>query len=326
VLRHTTAAFSEDPLRVMRAVGFAGRFGFRLADDTAALCRELVDTYGQLSVERIWTEWHKIAAKGTHLSAALAVLVRTGWDVHFPQLSALRGLEQDPRWHPEGDVFTHAGLAGDQAAALADDAGLLGDDRVVVVLAALLHDVGKVTHTRRGTRPDGSVRITSHGHDAAGVEPARAFLRGIGAPKHIRDRVLPIIAEHMVTASTTVPTRAAVRRLARRLQPATTAEWGIVVEADKGGRGAASRTGESEPWMRLARGLGTLDAPGQPLLRGEHLIAAGLAPGPHFAPILKAAVVAQDDGRFVDTDGAQAWLADHLDPATADVGETSADR
>ncbi|GAA4361037.1 CCA tRNA nucleotidyltransferase [Angustibacter luteus] len=312
VLRHTTPAFAEDPLRVLRAVQFAARFGLRLAPETAELCRELVGEFEHLSTERVWTEWYKIATRGKHMARALTVLVETGWDVHFPELSALRGLKQDLRWHPEGDVFTHTGLAGDQAARLADEAGLVGDDRAVIVLGTLLHDVGKVDHTQFSRRKDGTLKVSSHGHAEAGVAPARTFLRAIGAPHHLTRRVLPLVAEHMVTASTNKPTAAAVRRLARRLAPATMTEWALVVEADKGGRGRGSRPGGTGPWLALAEEVGAEQTPVTGLLRGEHLIEVGMMPGPAFGPLLRAALAAQDDGEFEDEAGAKTWLAARL--------------
>ena len=307
VLRHTTEAFAEDPLRVLRGAQFAARFGFTMDPDTVELCRTLKDEYGSLSKERVWVEWHKIATKGTRPSAALEVLAQTGWEEHYPQLAALHGVPQDPTWHPEGDVHAHTGLAGDKGAELAAAAGLCGDDRAVVVFAALLHDVGKTTHTDITSRG-----ITSYGHADAGVEPAKAFLKAIDTPRHIRDRVLPLIREHMSGVGNEHPSPSAVRRLARRLQPATMNEWALVVEADRGGRGTGSVPGGTEAWMVIARRLGTEQRPVSSALRGEHLMASGMTPGPEFAPILRAAMVAQDDGEFDDEAGAIAWLAARL--------------
>lgn len=308
VLRHTTEAFADDPLRVLRGVQFSARFGFTMDPGTAALCRSLADSYAELSTERVWTEWHKIATKGVHLPAALATLDQTGWERHFPQISGLHGVEQDPRWHPEGDVHAHAGLAGDKAAELADAAGLTGDDRAVVVFAALAHDFGKVTHTQHAIQPGEPDRITSRGHAEAGVEPAREFLRSIGAPRHILDRVLPLVREHMVATTAEAVSKPGVRRLARRLAPASMTEWALVTAADKGGRGAGSVEPGTQRWMRLADELVVTATPEQGILRGEHLIAAGMHPGPAFAPILRDSVAAQDDGAFTDEAGAVRWL------------------
>ena len=306
VLRHTTAAFADDPLRVLRGAQFAARFGFRLAPETAALCRELAPAYGELAVERVWGEWRKIGEQGVHVSAALGVLTEAGWLGHFPQLARLAGVPQDPRWHPEGDVLTHCGLAADAAAGLADAVGLTGDDRCVVVLGALLHDVGKATHTQ--VRADG--RITSHGHDAAGVQPAAELLTAIGAPPGLMARITPIVREHMVaTGAGGRPRAAAVRRLARRLAPATVAEWSLVCGGDHGGRGAGSGPNPTLAWLAVAGEVGVSRQPAKLLLRGADLMALGHSPGREYAPVMAAALEAQDEGEFSDHDGAVAWLA-----------------
>ena len=105
ILRHTTAAFAEDPLRVLRGMQFAARFDMRLAPETAALCRQLLPEAPTLAVERIWAEWWKWAVKGVRPSAGLRVLEETGWISLYPELEELIGCPQDPLWHPEGWSF-----------------------------------------------------------------------------------------------------------------------------------------------------------------------------------------------------------------------------
>ena len=300
VLRHTSEHFSDDPLRVLRGVQFAGRFGFRFAAETKGLCRELAPRFSELPTERVWEEWRKLARRAIHWPEALRSLVDSGWAQHFPELAATRGIEQDPGWHAEGDVWTHLGLAA-RAAAMAS--GDLDDvDREVVVLAALVHDLGKVTHTDTS-----GPRITSQGHAEAGVEPARQFLRDIGAPGHVVARVLPIVREHMAHVSVNgKPSRPAVRRLMRRLAPATISDWARVVDADCAGRGPSSKPSPSPVWLNVAATIG--GTPGRALLRGEHLIARGMTPGPQFREVLAAATAAQDDEQFIDEAGALEWL------------------
>ena len=290
---------------MLRGAQFAARFGFRLAPETAQVGRGLIPAYTDLPTERVWGEWRKLAEHGRHISAAVAALDDSGWLAHFPQLARLAGVPQDPRWHPEGDVLTHSGLAADAAAALADDAGLTGDDRTVIVLAALLHDVGKAEHTQ--VHPDG--RITSHGHAEGGVAPTEDLLTSIGAPPAVISRITPIVREHM-TATTTAgpPSAAAVRRLARRLAPATMKEWSLVCGADHAGRGSGSGPNPTTPWVAVAAAVGAEDRPTRPLLRGRDLIALGHAPGPQYRSVMAAALEAQDEGEFTDHAGAVAWL------------------
>src|SRR3954447_2820550 len=107
IIRHTTAAFAEDPLRVLRAMQFAARFDMRLAPETAALCRTLLPEAPALATERMWGEWQKWAIKGRKPSAGLCVLAETGWLTLYPELEKLIDCPQDSLWHPEGSVWLH---------------------------------------------------------------------------------------------------------------------------------------------------------------------------------------------------------------------------
>ena len=311
VLRHTSVAFADDPLRVLRGVSFAARFGFTMAGETAELCASIADKYGDLSTMRIWGEWQKIACRGTNISAALTVLADTGWIRHYPELDSLRGLTQSPAWHPEGDVYTHAGLSADSAARTGDANGWDGLARQVAVLGALTHDLGKATHTRRDAETG---KITAHGHAEAGVALTESFLERIGAPRRLIGLITPIVREHMChTSFTGAPSATAVRRLIRRLNPKGTGpsilDWAHVVDADHNGRGSGNKPSPTGAWLDAAKNIGTTPLRG--LLRGEHLIAAGMVPGREFAPILAAAVEAQDDGLFDDEAGAIAWFQNY---------------
>lgn len=314
VLRHTSDAFDEDPLRALRGVQFAGRFGFELAPETIERCRGLSERFGELSTERVAQEWRKIAARADRPSASLAALHAIGWERHFPELAAIRDVPQDAHWHPEGSVSEHTAQAADAAAAIAKRDGLSETDREVLVLAAMLHDTGKATHTQ--IHDDG--RITSHGHDVAGDHASRSFLARIGIPARIADQVGPIVREHMVTASIgkREPNATDVRRLIRRLDDngkgATIEQWARVCEADRGGRGEASGPTEAWKWVQIARTLPADRPVLKPILTGDHLIAAGMRPGPQFRPILDAAIDAQDAGKITDDDTARRWLAGRL--------------
>lgn len=306
VLRHVSPAFSDDPLRVLRAVQFAARFGFTLAPETAALCRQLAPAYSELSAERVWGEWEKIGAKGIRISHALKVLAETGWEQHFPELAALHGIEQDAEWHPEGDVHVHSGLAADQAVKLARDAGLTGDDRFTVVMAALLHDLGKVSTTKVSPKTG---RIISHKHAEAGVLPAITFLTRIDAPAALRRRVYPLVKEHMNCFGS--PTGPAVRRLARRLGAAGASieELVMVVGADCAGRGDPDAPNRAARWLARAATLQVQEKPVPGILTGADLIAAGMTPGPVFRTVLDAALEVQDAGLITDKPSALRWLA-----------------
>jgi len=105
------------------------------------------------------------------------------------------------------------------------------------------------------------------------------------------------------------PTKPAVRRLARRLVPATLAELALVCAADAKGRGDPDARSNADPWFEMGRDLKVEERPAKGLLTGDHLIAAGMKPGPAFRPLLADALAAQDAGEFGDEDGAVRWLA-----------------
>ncbi|MGH3273476.1 MAG: hypothetical protein ACRDNZ_04020, partial [Streptosporangiaceae bacterium] len=134
-----------------------------------------------------------------------------------------------------------------------------------------------------------------------------AFLRSIGCPEAIIARIVPLVREHM--CCTGRPSTPAIRRLLRRLGPATLAELALVCGADRAGRGDPDAPNPAIAWLAKGRGLSVLERPAKGLLTGRHLIAAGLSPGPAFRAILTAGLAAQDDGEFDDEAGAQRWLA-----------------
>ena len=315
VLRHTSAAFVEDPLRVLRAFQLAARFNLTLAPETAALCRSIADTFSELPVERVWGEWDKWAVKSTVPSRGLAVLEETGWLHHFPEVAALRGTPQEPEWHPEGDVFTHTQLSLDALVAL--PGWQTGDDahRRVLTLAVLAHDFGKPSTTERAERR-GQLRWISPGHEAAGGPLAEAFLRRIGAPLELTAPVCALVVNHLAHHhGQTEFTDTSVRRLARRLAPATIDELALVMLADHAARPPLrdpATLARIDQLTAKAHALALEKSAPRPLVLGRHLVTLGRAPGPDFKPILDEAFEAQLDGAFADEAGGVAWLRNRL--------------
>ncbi len=318
ILRHTSAAFTEDPLRVLRAFQFAARFDFTLAPETAALCRTIADTFGELAVERVWGEWDKWALKSVKPSRGLDVLEATGWLRHFPEIAALRGTPQEPEWHPEGDVFTHTQHCCDAMVRL--DVWREGDDvrRRALLFATLAHDFGKPATTVRMERR-GQMRWTSHEHEAAGGPPTETFLRRIGAPAELTGWVRPLVINHLIHhhGARSAFTDAQVRRLALRIAPATVDDLCAVMTADSFGRPPLQSPATIALIERLrarAKKLAFQHAAPRPLMLGRHLLALGVPPGPQMKPLLDAAFEAQLDGAFADEAGGTAWLQKHLPP------------
>ena len=315
ILRHVSAAFADDPLRVLRGMQLAARFDLTLAPETAALCRSIVGTFNELPAERIWGEWDKWAVKSVVPSKGIAVLEQTGWLGHFPEIGAMAGVPQEPEWHPEGDVLTHTKHCLDALARLPEWCESDPARRRNLMLAVLAHDFGKPSTTARVER-HGMLRWTSPGHEKAGGPLAETFLRRIGAPLQLIDWVRPLVVHHLAHQHGQAEfTDSAVRRLARKLAPATIDELCVVMNADRLGRPPlVSPDTESRihALFERAHALAVQDTAPRPLILGRHLVELGLQPGPQFKPILDAAFEAQIDGAFADEAGGRAWLEEQL--------------
>ncbi|MGW8431238.1 HD domain-containing protein [Curtobacterium citreum] len=321
VLEATTGRFRDDPLRALRAVQFVSRFGFTLGPRLRNWGRTV--QLSDIAQERLWPEWKKLA-QGTHIAAALDAFYTLNLDRDYPELEAVYDVPQDPHWHPEGRVHVHLGLAGEVAARQCAKNNITGDQRVIVVLGALFHDLGKAGDgTQLVRQDDGTTRVRSVGHDDLGADAVKSLLHHIGAPRHIIDAIAAVIREHMVVHSSdgAAPSLPAARRLYRRL--GGTMEmvdaWLRVCDADSLGRGPASKPTTAYLWAAkmVAQPAATMY---KPLLTGRDLIDMGLTPSPLFSRILDDALEAQDDGAFVNGNGARAWLRKHA----ADYGATVA--
>lgn len=312
LLRPTSPAFVEDPLRVLRGMQFASRFDLTPAPETIALAQSMHSTFPELAEERVREEWMKWATQSRKPSAALHFLQATRWITHFPELAALIAVAQDPEWHPEGDVFTHTAHALD---ALVQLPGWLHADpetRAVLSFAVLGHDFGKATCTQIAERR-GRSRIISPGHEKESTQLVDAFLTRLRLPLTLLQRVLPLVAQHMAYRED--PSDRAVRRLAQRLVPESIENLAVVMTADA--RGRPPRPSVTPPGilalLQTAARLQVQQNAPHPLLLGRHLLALGLPPGPTVGRLVHAAYEAQLDGAFPDLPGALDWIRHHPD-------------
>lgn len=305
ILRHTSPAFSEDPLRVLRAMQFAARFRFDVAPETVELCRK-IEPEG-LSAERIFDEWSKLILRGEEPSRGLNFLRACGWTKYFPELHALIGVEQDPNWHPEGDVWNHTLATLD---AFARERADIPDDfeNLVVGFAVLCHDFGKPATTRFSEK-DG--RWHAYGHDREGVAPAKNFLERMTNFRDFIDGVLPLVLCHMqpIALWRSRAGDSAVRRLARRVGRID--RLLRVCSADTMGKETEKNAElrDASTWLlERAEALHVKDSAPHPIILGRHLVALGATPGKSFKPILDACYEAQLDGKFLDEAGGIAFL------------------
>ena len=311
ILRHVSPKFVEDPLRVLRGMQFIARFDLRPAQETIDICRT-VQIEG-LPPERLFEEWAKLLTKGHQIGRGLDFLRATGWVRYFPELQRLIGCPQDPKWHPEGDVWEHTKLCLDAFARrrLGDR-----DEDLLVGLAVVCHDFGKPATTARDPRTG---RIRSLGHDEAGVAPTLSFLRRLTNEERLLREIPPLVRCHMQPFAMwkSGVSDAAVRRLA--LKVTRIDRLLRVAHADDEGRppelAGGSSGGADLKWLAAAaERLRIADAAPKPLLMGRHLIDMGYRPSAQFKVWLDACFDAQLDGVFADLDGAIAYFRAHVVP------------
>ncbi len=306
-LHHVSDHFREDPLRVLRGMQFIARFGLTAAPETIAICREM--TPENLPCERLFDEWSKLLTKGVAISRGLKFLRDVGWVHYYPELERLIGCKQDPAWHPEGDVWNHTCHCLDAFARQRPATGSADED-LIVGLAVLCHDFGKPATTAYDPVRK---RIRSLGHDEAGVEPTRRFLRRLTAEERILREVPPLVRLHMRPFAMWKAKSGenAIRRLAA--QVVRIDRLLRVAAADEAGRPPFPVSMEPLSWLAAeAERLRVKDAAPKPIVLGRDLIAAGLKPGIVFGAIIKMCFEAQLDGAFADHAGGIAYLSELL--------------
>ena len=309
-LRATSDAFKEDPLRVLRGMQFISRFNLRASMVTIEYSKQMLDEASTLSKQRLWWEWYKWGTLGTELGKGLEFLRITNWITLWPMLDELKGVEQDPGWHPEGDVWNHTKLVVDNAKRISHRDKLSSDETIIQVLTALLHDTGKTSTTTINPDTD---RIVAPRHEEVSVDLATQFMDSINTPIWIQQQIRPLVQEHMFRRGRQQEggvTHRSVRRLAVRLDPATIQQLTRLMQADAGGR--YNNIDEFAHHVSVvAAEVRVEDSKPRPILMGRHLIELGEKPGPHFGPILTEAYEAQLDG-FLTEKIKMEWLKEQL--------------
>lgn len=294
-------SFEEDPLRLLRGFQFAARFGMYPSFEMVAyeMPKGVVKDLWALPKSRIWGEWYKWATKGKHYSLSLQYMCKIGMfnSGLFSQIGNLEKLHQDPEWHPEGDALVHTGLVLEHAHKLCVARNITDYERCVIIFAALCHDFGKATTT---TVEDNG-RITAKNHAAAGLEPTKRFLNSIECPISIKAKVLPLVAEHMVCASSPL-SDTAVRKLSKRVSPASIRELCLLIESDQCGRYPRPqvRSDILNKLQESAKVLGVYKNPPAPIMTGNDILSLGVEQGPHVGRVLNKLYEMQLKGSFFD--------------------------
>ncbi len=312
ILRHIGPAFSEDPLRVLRAVQFSARFHLTLDPETQKVCQAMWPSLFELPKERIEAELKKWLLKSPKPSIGLETLKQTHALHLFPELAALLEIPQDPTFHPEGDVWIHTGLVLDAMVSYKT-----GDDEsdFTLMLAALCHDMGKPDTTVWAEKRN-EWRWRSPRHDAVGVYKVRRFLSRFTQNKHRIDTVLSLVKTHMRPGQlyhqppSISRVKSAILKLSNEVNLSYL--WRLV-SADGEGRTERYANDPVGPWLReKSMEWNIQNGPPQPIIQGRHLIELNLSPGPQFKKILDVAFGWQLQEKFSTLDQGLALLAHYL--------------
>ena len=268
--------FIEDELRVFRACQFASRFGFSMDEKVVHLAKEF--DYN-LSPERMYTEFNKGLLKSKKPSVFLEGLLKTGAIKNYPELEALIGCEQNPEFHPEGDVWNHTLEVLDRAATVRNKV----TNPLGFMYGALCHDMGKPLTTKVTNG-----KITSYNHDIEGVEIAEKFMRRLTNEKDVINLVKDITLNHMI-----------VHRLTT-MKPKTVRDWMIKTDVPTllwmGYADGETETQYKENYARIKElsigGFGKV----VPYVMGKDLIELGFKPGPNLGKILEELYVMELSG------------------------------
>ena len=271
--------FDEDKLRMLRAVRFAARFEFEIEPRTEAAIRQSAAQIHTVSYERIRDELTRMLTEG-HARRAFELLDRTGLLKEIlPEIDRLRGVQQPPEFHPEGDVWTHTMMLLEQLPAGASPALAWG---------ALLHDVGKPA-----TFQPGPGRIRFNGHVEVGVRIAEDIGRRLRFSNEDMEQVSALVENHMRFGDVERMKTSTLKRFFRLNK---FAEHLALHKMD-----CMASHGDLELYhYAKSKYEATPNEEVRPtlLLTGRDLIEAGYKPGPVFKQLLALAEDAQLEGQI----------------------------
>jgi poly(A) polymerase len=281
--------FTEDKLRMLRAVRFAARFDYKIDPTTRAAIQRLAPKIHQVSCERVREELTKMLTEG-QARRAFELLDTSGLlrEV-LPEIATMKGVEQPPQYHPEGDVFVHTLLLLEKLPAGASK---------TLAWGALLHDVGKPPTFR--IAPD---RIRFDGHVEVGVKMAAEILRRLRFSNHETDLILALVDNHMRFGAVQRMKQSTLKKFLRL--PAFE-EHLELHRID-----CLSSHGQLDAYEYTQEQLRSLPPEAirpAPLITGRDLIEAGYEPGPRFKQVLTAVEDAQLEGRLTSREAAMEYV------------------
>lgn len=288
--------FNEDKLRMMRAVRFAARFKYEIEESTLRAIKKLAPLISQVSAERVRDEVVKIISQ-KNPGYGLRLLRETGLLVHIlPEIDKMYGVPQPPKFHPEGDVFTHTCLVLDKIYEITK-----GEPSLELSVGALLHDVGK---------PDTlsiEDRIRFNGHDKVGAEIAVKICRRLRFSNKETERIKALVREHLRFKDVFNMKESTLKRF---LRMPYFEDHLMLHLAD-----CLASHGSTEAYDFVKKKLDEIkeeEIKPKPILSGYDLIEMGYKPGPIFSKILDSLEEAQLEGDVKDKEEAKRFVIERF--------------
>ena len=280
--------FNEDRLRMIRAIRFAARLGFTIDHETFSAIGALADSITQISGERIGDEITRILTEGGAADGFKMLDQARLLAILLPEVDAMKGVEQSPDYHPEGDVFVHTMLLLSH----------LNTPSETLAYGCLLHDIAKPRCIRR----EGD-RLTYYGHTDQGATIAVDILRRLKRSRETWERVEYLVRNHLRHMQAPSMRLSTLKRFLR--------DDGIEELLELTRIDALSSSGDLQYYQFCRDKLTefkTEEINPEPLLRGRDLIALGYQPGPAFRKILAQVEEGQLGGELQSRDQALEWV------------------
>jgi len=285
--------FTEDKLRMLRAVRFAARFDYKIDPATMLAIQHTAPQIHQVSCERVREELTKMLTEGRARPAFELLDTTALLPEVLPEIAAMKGVEQPPQYHPEGDVFVHTLLLLEKL-----QPGASGFVSKTLAWGALLHDVGKPPTFR--VAPD---RIRFDGHVEVGVKMAAEICRRLRFSNGETDQILALVDNHMRFADVQRMKQSTLKKFLRL--PAFD-EHLELHRID-----CLSSHGQLDSYEYSREQLHSMPPESirpTPLITGQDLIEAGYEPGPRFKEVLGAVEDAQLEGRLTSREAAMEYV------------------
>ncbi|QQR54152.1 CCA tRNA nucleotidyltransferase [bacterium] len=288
----SVARFVEDPLRFFRVMQFVGRFEMEPDAELNDACANM--DLVEVAQERIEAELKKLFLLSKKPSLAFLWLAKIGRLASlYPELYVTIAIRQDRRWHPEGSVFVHSMQALDAAVQIAVQKQYDAEKRLLLCVAALAHDLGKVTTTFEDAKG-----VHSYGHERVGAPLAVALARRMFSPAIVCKRALYKLVYYHMTPGALVRNKARLcryQRLASQLAPEVSMSLlADLCLADRRGRNGLSmdplqnKDCEITEFLKKATAAQVAENPIKPLVTGADLLAY-CKPGPALGKLLQKA-------------------------------------